>query len=706
MKKLLIPVLFIHFQLSFFCSQAQNPLLKMWDRTYGGLSDDEPSCFQQTSDGGYILGGYTYSDVGGDKTDPLKNAQGIVDLWVIKTDSMGVKQWDKDFGGANGDQLTAIQQTADGGFILGGMSASNISGDKTQASYGNWDYWILKLDAQGNKTWDKDFGGGATDQLSAIKQTADGGFILAGSSASDSSGNKSQHSRGALDYWVVKTDANGNLLWDKNFGGADMDKLYAVQQTSDGGYILGGSSWSLSGGDKTESSYGSEDFWMVKIDSLGNKEWDKDFGGFDSDILYSLVQTSDGGFLAGGRSGSDIGGNKTQPLWGGYDYWLVKLDASGNKQWDRSYGGTGNEDEFGNITLTPDSGYLIAGTSYSQISGDKSESNLGQEQSWIIKLDSLFNKQWDKTIFTACHDETGLAVQTSGQCYTVVNTNGPACGVGGYRSQASWNYSRDFWIVKFCDSTYFPPSASAVAAQQLCPGTCTSFLNNSTNSLSWQWSFPGATPDTSTAQNPAGICYGAPGNYDVMLIANNLHGSDTVVLNNFVMVHPYPAPQGITLSGDTLYANAGAASYQWYFNGSMISGATDYFYVAALEGDYNLFATDINGCEVEAAIFGVFAGIHPFAENEMAFSVYPNPVNDKFTIQCGHEGSKTAAGKIIDIKIYNAVGAKIFSAEQCKLSSTGSMDVNFKLFPPGIYFMEVTSPERTWNTQFVKTPER
>ena len=696
MKKPLIFTLFLSFFMSAHVLFAQNPLVKMWDKNYGGLEDDEPTCFQETRDGGFILGGFTFSDIGGDKTVPLRNAVGITDFWVLKIDSAGNKEWERDFGGTNGDQLNSIQQTFDGGYILGGMSASNTGADKTQASYGNFDYWIIRLDAQGNKLWDKDFGGISSDQLISIMQTSDGGFILGGNSVSGISGSKTEACRGATDFWIVKIDSLGNQVWDKTFGGSDADKLYTVRQSRDGGFILGGSSWSPASGDKTAATFGGEDFWVVKTDAAGNKLWDKDFGGIESDILFSLVQSYDDGYVLAGRSGSGISGNKTQPLRGGYDFWLVKIDSLGNAEWDKNIGGTGNEDEFGNISLTEEKGFLIAGTSYSSVGGDKTENNLGQEQSWFIKLDSLFNIEWDKTVLTPCHDEIGFAVQTKGQCYAVLNANSGTGGIGGERSQPAWNNSHDYWIIKYCDSTWFPPIASAGLMQDLCPGTCTSFQSLSTNTTSWQWDFPGATPDTSTQENPGIICYGAPGSYDVILIASNAHRTDTLFLPGYVNVLPYPAPQGIMQSGDTLFANAGATSYQWYFNGNIITGATDYFYFAPLNGDYNLIATDANGCEVEAAIFGIITGTDKVVTSKY-FSLYPNPATDKVEFVVNNFSvNKSSACKI---RIIDMLGAEVYS-DDIKTDFSLSFDVS--ILPAGIYTVVLDTGDLHWQTRLMK----
>lgn len=439
---------------------SQSPLVKNWDYRFGGFDDDNFSIMIQTNDGGYILGGRSLSGIGGDKTQP---SWGDFDYWIVKTDSMGTKQWDKRFGGTNSDYLYWLQQTVDGGYILGGYSASDSSGDKTEPSWTSIDYWILKIDSLGSKQWDKRFGGTEYDPLFSIEQTTDGGYILGGYSYSDISGDKTEPNWDPTllspDYWMVKIDSTGIKQWDRRYGGNEWESLLSIHQTTDGGYILGGYSLSGISGDKTEPSWGGYDHWIVKTDWQGNKEWDKRFGGTDNDYLQSLKQTTDGGYIFGGKSLSGTSGDKTQPSWGGYDFWIVKTDWQGNKEWDKRFGGTANEDDFGNIFQTSDGGYLITCTSYSQASGDKTENNLGMEQIWMVKTDSLGIKQWDKTVFTIGHDESGFAIQTGAGCYTAANyTN---AGIGGYKTQAPWNNSSDYWIIKFCDSTFTGINESA-----------------------------------------------------------------------------------------------------------------------------------------------------------------------------------------------------------------------------------------------------
>jgi len=680
----------------------------MWDYRFGGTDADRFTTFKQCADSGFILAGWSISGIGGDKTEDTIAG---VDYWLVKTDKNGIKQWDKDFGGPGYEYPFSVEQTADGGFILGGYSTSLTGGDKTQPSWGSYDYWVIKTDSTGNIQWDKDFGGTNEDFLTTVHQTSDGGFIFGGSSNSRISGDKTQDIWDTIcfplctsDYWIVKTDSLGNMQWDKDFGGKEADELTDIYQTSDGGFLLGGHSSSGISGDKTQALWGVRDYWIVKIDSLGNKQWDKDFGGTDDDLLYSLLATDDGGYFLGGISLSGVSGNKTQSTWGGIDFWIIKIDSLGNMLWDKDFGGSMNEDDFGNITHSKDGGYLIAGTSYSNISGDKTENNLGAEQSWIVKIDSLGNKEWDKTLLTTTsfHDEVGLALQTKEGCFAMANVTN--AGIGGDKSQPSQG-TYDYWVIKFCDSTTFPIAALG-ASSSICPGTCVSLINLSLNAINYNWSFPGAMPDTSTAANPTNICYPTPGNYDVLLIASNAISSDTLLLTNYITVYPSPPPQSITQSGDTLFAIAGSTSYQWYFNTNIINGATDYFYVAPAGGDYNVVATDANGCEVEAAVFNVVAGLTPALSEGEGVTAFPNPVGDKVTIHKSRVTRETA----VEISIYNVMGVLAvlpinIGTQTSNLNPYSYRDetsIDVSNLPSGLYYLEITSCGKAIRTKFVK----
>ena len=370
-----------------------------WERTYGGSSHDFASVVRATSDGGCILGGYSYSEASPNKASASHESG---DYWVIKLDATGNKQWDQSFGGTKFDGIKALQQTGDGGYILAGTSFSAASGNKSSDGFGSGDYWIVKLNANGNKQWERSYGGTDLDAVTCVQQTSDGGFIVGGKSSSNASGNKTSgnHGSGSSDYWIVKMDSSGNRQWEKSYGGSDDDELNSLQQTSDGGFILGGTSCSGSSGNKTAPNRGNSrgDYWVLKLDSSGNRQWDKSFGGDDAEDLHSVASTGDGGYIIGGHSASGASGNKSAGNFGSHDYWVVKLDSGGSRQWDRTYGGDEMDELYG-VEATGD-GYLLGGISFSALSGNKASMSLGSESGdfWIVKIDGQGNKQAEQSI--------------------------------------------------------------------------------------------------------------------------------------------------------------------------------------------------------------------------------------------------------------------------------------------------------------------
>ena len=247
------------------------------------------------------------------------------------------------------------------------------------------------------------------------------------------------------------------------------------------------------------------------------------------------------------------------------------------------------------------------------------------------------------------------------------------------------------------------PVAVFLAANDICPGTCTDFTNLSTNATSYLWDFPGANPSVSTDVNPANICYNTPGQYGVQLIASNANGSDTLFLNNYITVYPFPPPQGITQNGDTLFANPGAAGYQWYHDGVLIPGATDYYYVAAEGGDYNVVATDANGCEVEAVIFDIVAGL-PAISGGDPIAVFPNPVFDVLHVRSGETGEYAGDGIEKNISIFSILGEKVFAGQSA--FHDGLMTVPCGFLKPGMYWFEIVSGKNILRSRFVKSGNR
>ena len=275
----------------------------------------------------------------------------------------------KTFGGSGVDVLDALEQTTDGGYILGGYSNSGISGDKSQVSQGDNDYWVVKLDASGQKQWDKTLGGSGPEILYDLLQTTDGGYLLGGYSNSGIGGDKSQGSKGSWDFWVVKLDGSGQKQWDKTLGGDNSDVPRDLQQTAEGGYVIGGYSSSGISGDKTQGLLGLVDYWVVKLDVSGQKQWDKTFGGSGDDASLALQQTADGGYILGGYSSSGTSVDKSQMSQGSYDYWIVKLACESPQTYYRDADGDG----IGNPSLSIQTCIMPQG--YVSVSGDCNDAN-------------------------------------------------------------------------------------------------------------------------------------------------------------------------------------------------------------------------------------------------------------------------------------------------------------------------------------------
>lgn len=441
-----------------------------WQKTIGGNGEDMLSDISLCEGGGYIISGTSTSGISGDKTDTSRDDPNSFfggDLWLLRLNGDGDILWQKTYGGQfaegkdhailNGDSVNSlfrnsrVMQTSDGGFIVGLSATSGISGDKTDSnrseanamlsflSFLLSDYWILKLDNNGNIQWQKTFGTEDNDKFSCLLQTADGGYMIGGTAESTyltltgstvSGGDKTDTIRGKADYWILKLNASGTISWQKTLGGADEEQLICIDQTADGGYILGGYSGSGISGEKTDTSRGGYDYWIVKLNAMGIIEWQKTIGGNGQDILTSIEELSDGSYLVGGASSSGISGEKTGNGYGGTsDFWTMKLDAAGNIIWQKILGGTSSDISHmempASIQQTQDGGFITAGLSDGAISGNKSDSCRGHYDYWILKL---LRCEADTTFASAslCGQASyelpdGVTVQSPGVYYSVVS---------------------------------------------------------------------------------------------------------------------------------------------------------------------------------------------------------------------------------------------------------------------------------------------
>ena len=678
-----------------FTASSQTYLAKQWDHTYGGINVETLTAIKQTADSGFILGGFTNSDSSGEISE---HTRGGYDFWIVKTDSVGNLQWEKRFGGTLTEKLFSVEQTFDGGYILGGFAASDSGFDISQPTKGGLDFWIVKTDSVGNKQWDKRYGGIDSEWLSSVKQTADSGYILGGYSYSDSSGDVSQNSNGGSDYWILKTDKNGIKLWDKRFGGNSSDELFIVRQTPDLGFILGGTCASDSGLDVTVASRGFNDYWIVKTDAFGIKLWDQRFGGNNKDNLKSLELTMDGGFIMGGYTLSDSTGDVSQvsrdtslsTIINRGDAWIVKADSLGVKEWDKRFGGHWVEDAFGYVTPTKDGGYLMGCASYSNISGDKTENNFGYEQSWLVKIDSTGTKLWDKTIFVGGEDEYAYPIETIDGCYAVANWS--YGHPGAYKTEDTRG-TYDFWMIKFCETTTPQlPSADFTASNTvICQGGCFDFNNLSVNASSFTWLFPGSSTPTSSSASPTQICYPDSGYYSVKLIAYNSGNSDTLELVNLLHILSINGAN-ISQMGDSLYTQQGFVSYQWYYNSTILLNDTNFYFNATQDGDYSVSVVDSNGCPASDTIFSVHVGLKEFAVNGFSISIYPNPAKSELSI----EGLEDFIGG--SLGIVDLLGKEIYFSEITGLKQ----QIQLSRIHPGMYFIEVRKGNNKSFARFIK----
>ena len=344
-----------------------------WETTFGGASADVGESVQQTTDGGYIITGLTHS---------YGNGYGYSDVYLLKTDVYGVEQWSQTLGGTNYEAGYSIQQTTDGGYI--------ITGGKGGGNGNSEDVYLIKTDVNGVELWSQTFGGTGQDYCFSVQQTTDGGYVITGDT--DSYGN------GSYDVYLIKTDVNGVELWSQTFGGPYYDEGKSVQQTTDGGYIITG----------TTGEWGFGNVYLIKTDGSGIEQWSQTFGASTvNDWGQSVQQTTDGGYIITGGKGGGNGNSE--------DVYLIKTDGSGIEQWSQTFGGTGSG-AGGSVQQTTDGGYIITG--YTTSFGN------GSRDVYLIKTDGSGIEQWSQN-FGGTDDDEGKSVQqTTDGGYIITGTTG------------------------------------------------------------------------------------------------------------------------------------------------------------------------------------------------------------------------------------------------------------------------------------------
>ncbi|WP_452228886.1 T9SS type B sorting domain-containing protein [Lacinutrix sp. MEBiC02404] len=389
----------------------------IWKKTYGGSLNDNVSWVDQTSDGGYIISATSYSN----DFDVSVN-KGSADYWIFKIDSLGNLQWEKTFGGTGYDFCRKVEETFDGNFIVTGYSNSN-DGDVTGA-HGNYDFWVLKLNASGNIMWKNAIGGSDIDISTSIVETTDNGYLVSGKSDS-SDGDRLPLQGISNGSWVVKLDINGVITWKQSWNNNIFSTVEGVNviNTNDNGFLVSSSQSSTNGiVNGTLTSY-YPDSYITKLDVNGSIEWQKPFGGLHDELLFSMSQDADNGYTLIHFSNSNdqyvSNHNGNAGLSGdSSDAWIVKTDSLGNIIWESSFGGT-NKDGGYNIVQTNDGGHVFTGLSEST-NGDIANPK-GDQDLWVLKLEAICPAPVVTSFFPSSGPEDTL-VYISGSDFTTAAT--------------------------------------------------------------------------------------------------------------------------------------------------------------------------------------------------------------------------------------------------------------------------------------------
>ena len=378
-----------------------NKSFQEWNRTYGDLGVDFGSSIQETNDGGFIIAGAN----GGSSTARGTFGTGALDVWLIRTDSKGIEQWNRTYGGDGDDFALSVQETDDGGYVALGITESYGAGGV--------DIWLIKTDSKGIEEWNRTFGSEGFESGNSVLVADDGGYIIAGATAS--------FGAGKTDLWLLKTDPQGLEEWNITFGGEETETASSFQLTDDKGCIIAGQAGSY--------GTGGQDVWLVKVDSIGQEEWNKTYGGAVNEVGNSVHKTSDGGFIITGETWSYGAGSR--------DVWLLKVNSSGQEEWNRTFGGAGG-DAGGNVLQTADGGYLIAGWTESFGSGDS--------DAWLIKTDREGREEWSRTLGGSGFDEASSSLMADDGGYII-------CGQTDTDPGSIIFVHRDVWLIKLLPLT-------------------------------------------------------------------------------------------------------------------------------------------------------------------------------------------------------------------------------------------------------------
>lgn len=520
-----------------------------------------------------IDGGYIFAGSTTSINGDVTINRGANDFWVIRTNANGNREWQKTFGGSGNDIATAVLELSNNDILVAGYTYSNNG--QVSGNHGGSDIWLIRLNSSGTLLWKRSLGGTSNEYCYSLALASDSGFILAGSSTSNNGNVTGNH--GSTDFWIVKTDGSGNIQWQKSLGGSGIEECYSIHSTFDGGYIAAGYTNSNDG--QVSGNHGNNDFWIVKLNATGNLLWQKCLGGTLNEVATVVLQNSSGRYVVGGYSNSSNGDVSNN--YGSSDYWMAILDSSnGNMISEKTYGGSNSEIVF-DVLATANNGLLIAGGSNSN-NGDVN-GNHGSEDIWLIKTDSIGNIVWSRTYGGTSVDRPASVLENSDGGFTTLGYSySNNSDVSGSHGEA------DIWFLKL--SCFAPVSDFEIAADTVCLHTSVNFTNTSVHSALHEWKIDDALYSLTTNSS---LQFNTTGTFKITLYSYTCYAVDS--LSKFITVVDYPIPFITSSVSYLCEGNSGRLStieadrYAWN------NGATSREIVVDSGGNYSVIVTKY-GC--------------------------------------------------------------------------------------------------------------
>jgi len=628
-----------------FDCQAQG--VSQWENNYGGSDRDKVNAIEITQDSGYIMAGETWS-TDHDVTDTTGYPN---NYWIVKLDKTGIIEWEKAFGGSDWDFAKSVKQTPKGNYIVAGRTSS--SDLDISNNYGGKDIWVLKLDSNGNILWKRNYGGSDDESASKVVVTDDNNYVIAGYTESEDQ-DVCNNYKAYPDYWLLKLNDTGTILWEKCFGGSSIDEAYDLTKTNDKGFIMAGVS--SSSDEDVSANYGERDFWVVKVDSAGNLEWENNYGGSKYENYPLSIENVDnnGYVLAGKISGYDSATNHDIPeYYGNDDIWVAKLDKTGTLIWSKNYGGS-SVDEVETIQPLSYGGFIIGGMTASEdhdVSNKYGDGELFSDDYWLARLNEEGNMLWENNYGGSGNDNCEVIKQIGDSSFIA----------GGFSTSddidVTANYGdKDIWLFNFEDTNC--PVYNSVDIE-----ACKDFQISGSGK---KWESTSYYKDTfKTTANCDSIV-----TIDLRIIREEMDTS-------------------VTKAEGTLKAELQSTSYQWLNCDNSflpVDGATDRIFTPMSTGSYAVKITK-DGCSDTSGCYKIKTTNIQEKEAEDFVKFYPNPVEEELTVKTGFPKDKN-----IKIKLFSLYGKEIR-----KLKTEGLTNhiyrFNLNEIAPGPYFLKVVSED-------------